>query len=104
MGARPGADHPVQANPLQRPWLPRPLVHDVLWPSLARRIRRVARFGREVNRLEGNVSSDICQRLAAGASILEMQKARRGNKVGGSGKILCIFAAWGRSDRTDPLV
>ena len=44
MGARSGADHPVQANSLQRPWPPRPLVHDILWPSLARRIRRVARF------------------------------------------------------------
>ena len=61
MGARSGADHPVQANSLQRPWPPRPLVHDVLWPSLARRIRRVVRFGRKVNRLKGTFPV-ICAR------------------------------------------
>lgn len=61
MGARSGADHPAQANSLQRPWPPRPLVHDVLWPSFAWRIGRVARFGREVSRLKGTFPM-ICAR------------------------------------------
>ena len=59
MGARSGADHPFQANSLQRPWPPRPLVHDVLWPSLARRITRVARFLCKVIRLKGTFASDV---------------------------------------------
>ena len=49
MGARSGADRPAQANPLQSPWHYRPLVHEVLWPYFARRIRRVARLEREVS-------------------------------------------------------
>ena len=53
MGARSGADHRVQANALQCPWPPRPLVRGVLWPSLAWNVRGVARFGREFSRLKG---------------------------------------------------
>lgn len=53
MGARSGANHPVQANSLQSPWHSRPLVHDVLWPLFARIIERVARFEREVSSHKG---------------------------------------------------
>ena len=53
MGAHSSADHPFQANSLQRPWPPRPFVHDVLCPLLAKRITRVARFVRKISLLKG---------------------------------------------------
>ena len=66
MGARSGADHPVQANSLQSLWHSRPLVHDVLWPSFARRIKRVARFGSEVSSYKRTIPV-VC----AGGPLLE---------------------------------